>query len=135
VINKQTIVGYLGRDPEVESKGSGVCTKLNVGSTEKFKGRDGEKHERTEWFTVEFWDGEKFKPSEILSKYAKKGSMIYIEGSTQTRTWDDKAGVKQYFRSVRGEVFKLLDRKERGDGPSDDGPSTSGGNSNDDIPF
>jgi len=141
VFNEQTVIGYLGKDPEVKSVGSGTVTTLSIATSEKWKDKDGNKQERTEWFEVNFWDTQSYKPSEILPKYAKKGQLMWARGETQTRTYDDKDGVKRYRTSVRGKDFKFLGgSKDRGE--DDQGHGHHGGQqppsapaSDDDIPF
>jgi single-strand DNA-binding protein len=102
----------------------------------------GEKQERTEWHNVVVWD----RLAEICNQYLTKGRMVYIEGSLQTREWDDKEGVKRKTTEVRARDMVMLGGGPAGGGEggmpsrpdSAPGPGPSGGGSSitdDDIPF
>ena len=95
-INKQQIMGRLGKDPEVKTVGDTQVATVSVAVSEKWKDKKGEQQERTEWFEVNFWG----KDAENIQRFFKKGDGIYVEGPTQTRTYDDKDGVKRYRTSV-----------------------------------
>ena len=91
-LNKVTLIGHLGRDPEVRmtQSGSKVCN-LNLATSEKYKDK-----ETTEWHRLIA-----FGPiAEIAEKYLKKGSSVYIEGKLQTRKWQDKDGVDKYTTEI-----------------------------------
>lgn len=112
-INKAQLLGRLGADPELKNTPSGaaVCN-LSIATSYKYKDKtSGETIEKTEWHRVVFWN----KAAEIVAQYAKKGSRIYVEGSLQTRSWDDD-GIKRYTTEVKGEEFVLLDSNTKSDG-------------------
>lgn len=112
MINKVTLVGRLGKDPETRSAGSTSVTKFTVATDEKFTDKAGEKQERTEWHNVVAWG----KLGEICAKYLKKGKLVYIEGSIRTDSWDDKeSGQKRYRTEIIAGVMKMLDRAEKGE--------------------
>jgi single-strand DNA-binding protein len=87
--NKITIVGNLGRDPELRytPQGTAVCS-FSVATNEKRKDKTGEMQDVTTWFRITLWD----KKAETASKYLTKGSSIYIEGKLRTEEWTDKDG-------------------------------------------
>jgi single-strand DNA-binding protein len=104
VVNKVTLVGYLGRDAEVRHTASGemVCT-LNLATSESWKDKAGEKQERTEWHRVVLWG----RLAESLSSYLTKGKLVYVDGSIQTRSYE-KEGQKHYATDIRCTAIRLL---------------------------
>ena len=108
MVNKQTIIGRLGKDPEVKIlDGGAVVAKFPIASSETWKDKSGEKHEETEWFNIVAWN----KLAEIIEKYVKKGDLIYIEGKTKTRIYKDKDGDEKRFTEVVCDVMKMLGSK------------------------
>jgi single-strand DNA-binding protein len=118
-LNKVTLIGNLGNDPEIRSMNNGgkVCT-LSVATTESWKDKNsGEKREKTEWHRVViFGDG----LVRVAENYLKKGSKIYIEGSLQTRKWQDRDGNDKYTTEVVlqgfGGTLIMLDSRGSGGG-------------------
>ena len=105
MVNKVILVGNLGKDPATRSTPNGqeVAT-LTVATSEKFKGKDGEMQERTEWHTVVVWG----KQAESCGKYLTKGRQVYVEGRLATRKWTDKEGAERYTTEVVAETVKFL---------------------------
>ena len=104
-LNKIQIIGHIGRDPETRMAGETKVSNFSVAVTEKYKGRDGQTQEKTEWIKVVFWG----RQAEICEQYLKKGSSVYVEGKLETRSWDDKTtGEKKYQTEVRGTVLQML---------------------------
>ena len=105
MVNKVILVGNLGKDPQTRSTPNGqeVAT-LTVATSEKFKGKDGELQERTEWHTVVVWG----KQAESCGKYLTKGRQVYVEGRLATRKWTDKEGAERYSTEVVAESVKFL---------------------------
>ena len=151
-VNKVILVGNLGKDPEVRRMTSGEpVVNLSVATSETWRDKaSGEKKEKTEWHRISVLND---KLVEVVEKYVKKGSKLYIEGQLETRKWTDKDGQEKYstevvLRPFRGELT-MLDGKSSGGGSSafnssnDDapafGPSAGAGSSvadlNDEIPF
>ena len=137
-VNRATLIGFLGADPEMKyiPSGAGVC-EFRIATTETWT-KDGQKQESTTWHRIIAWS----KLAEICAKFLHKGSMVYVEGRIQTRTYDDKDGVKKYVTEIVASEVKFLDRK--GDGKRDEGgpppPSSGGGTGyggglDEDIPF
>lgn len=104
-LNKMTIIGNLGADPEVRYlDGGAVVATFNVATTEKFTNRNGEKVEQTEWFRVELWN----EQAKVAEKYLKKGNAVYVEGRLRTELWTDKEGKERTSLRVRATTMQLL---------------------------
>lgn len=144
-VNKVTIIGNLGKDPEMRYAPSGdaFCT-ITVATTDKWKDKNtGEKKEATEWHRVVF-NG---KLAEIAGQYLKKGRPVYVEGSLRTRKWKNKDGVEQYTTEIRADQMQMLGSKQddedtprsqkRSESKQAPAQSASGGfeDFDDDIPF
>ncbi len=135
-VNKVILVGHLGRDPEVRytPQGTAVAT-LNVATNERFKDKDGNWQDRTEWHRVVAWQ----RLAEIAGEYLKKGSQLYIEGRLQTRSWDDKSsGEKKYSTEVVANDLVLLGGRqaseEAGGGTSRSRAAAAGNNLDQRVP-
>jgi single-strand DNA-binding protein len=114
-VNKVIIVGNLGADPETRFLPSGeAVANIRVATTETWKDKtSGEKKEATEWHRIAFFG----RLAEIAGEYLKKGSQVYVEGSLRTRKWQDKDGQDRYTTEIRGDVMKMLGRREGGGEP------------------
>jgi single-strand DNA-binding protein len=129
-LNRVTLIGNLGKDPEIKYTPSGTpVAKLALATNERFKDKAGEWQDRTEWHNVVLWQ----RQAEIASEYLKKGSKVYIEGRLQTRSWDDKTtNQKKYMTEVVATDLILLGgRGESGGGDSVGqarGAAAAGGN-------
>jgi single-strand DNA-binding protein len=118
-VNKVILVGNLGRDPEVRSfQNGGKVAELRLATSESWKDRNsGERKERTEWHTVKiFTEG----LVNVAERYLRKGAKVYIEGSLQTRKWQDQTGADRYSTEVTlqgfGAVLVMLDGPQGGQG-------------------
>ena len=122
-VNKVILVGNLGKDPEVKYTPQGTpVAKITLATNERFKDKDGNWQDRTEWHNVVLWQ----RLAEIAGEYLKKGGKVYIEGRLQTRSWDDKqTGQKKYMTEVVANDLVLLG----GRGDSAGGGDYSGGSS------
>lgn len=110
-VNKAIIVGNLGKNPEVRSTQSGKwVASFSVATAEKWKGRDGQTQEKTEWHNIVAWG----KLAEIVGQYLVKGSQVYIEGRLQTRSWEDKDGNTRYMTEIVANTMQMLGRKGEG---------------------
>jgi single-strand DNA-binding protein len=115
-LNKMTIIGNLGADPEVRYlDGGAVVAQFNVATTEKYTNRNGEKVEQTEWFRVELWN----EQAKVAEKYLKKGNPVYIEGRLRTEVWTDKEGKERTSLRVRASTMQLLGSPGGGGGQDD----------------
>ena len=142
-INKVILVGRLGRDPELKYTASGTpFCRFSMATDDSWTDKgSGERTERTEWHNIVVWD----KLAEICNNYLTKGKMVYIEGSLQTREWDDQEGNKRKTTEIRARDMMMLGGPGEGGGgsrrpsaPPPGGESPGGGGSpitDDDIPF
>ena len=106
-LNKVTLIGNLGKDPETrELEGKIKVAKFSLATSESYRDEKGEKHTATEWHNVVLWRG----LAEMAEKYLKKGSSIYLEGKLKTRSFEDKNGDKRYVTEVIGENVIMLDK-------------------------
>ena len=105
-VNKATVMGVLGRDPETKQfPNGGSITTFSVATTEFWKDKTtGERKEATEWHRITTSN----RLAEIASKYLKKGSKAYIEGSLRTRKWKDQSGVDREATEIRADVLQLI---------------------------
>lgn len=124
-VNKVILVGNLGQDPEFRTIPSGtpVCT-LRLATTERFKDKNGELQDRTEWHNVVVWR----RLAEVARDYLKKGSGIYLEGKIQYRNYEDKQGVTRYVTDIVADNFIMLDSKGGGSGQQNSRPSDNSQN-------
>ena len=115
MLNKVMIIGRLGRDPELRYSQSGapVCT-LNIATDESYTDRDGNRVDRAEWHRVVVFQ----KAAENCSQYLSKGSLVFVEGSLQTRKWQDQQGQDRYTTEIKAQRVQFLERKEGGNGQS-----------------
>ena len=108
-INKVTLIGNLGKDPEIKYMPSGdAIANLTLATTESWKDKAGEKQEKTERHRISMFG----KVAEVAGKYLKKGSSIYIEGKLQTRKWQDKDGSDRYTTEIIANEMKMLGGKQ-----------------------
>jgi len=136
-VNKVIILGNVGKDPEtrVTQGGDGV-TNISVACTEKYKDKQGEQKEITEWVNVVFFG----KLAEIAGKYIRKGSTVYVEGKLKTEKYTDKNGVEKYSTKIIASNMQLVGGKPSADNqgagtvPKNSGAG-SGDMPDDDIPF
>jgi single-strand DNA-binding protein len=113
-VNKVILIGNLGKDPEVKHTPSGTpVAKLTLATNERYKDKDGNWQDRTEWHNVVLWQ----RLAEIAGEYLKKGGKVYIEGRLQTRSWDDKqTNQKKYMTEVVANDLVLLGGRGEGGG-------------------
>ena len=108
-VNKVIIVGNLGRDPETRyMPDGGAITNISVATTDKWKDKNGEMQEKTEWHRVAFFG----KLAEIAGEYLKKGSQVYVEGRLQTRKWQDKDGQDKYTTEIVANQMQMLGSRQ-----------------------
>jgi single-strand DNA-binding protein len=104
-VNKVSLLGRLGRDPDLRFTGTGTpFCRLRVATNDSFKNQEGEWTERTEWHTLVAWS----KLAEICNQYLKKGDQAYFEGSLQTRSFEDSNGNTRYVTEVKLREMILL---------------------------
>ncbi len=130
-VNKVILVGNLGSDPESRMAGDTPVCNFSLATNESWKGKDGQKQDRTEWHRIIVWG----KVGENCQKFLSKGRPVYIEGKLQTRSWEDKEGVKRYTTEVVARDVKFLGSasgNDRDDRPPEPPPMSD---SDADIPF
>jgi single-strand DNA-binding protein len=120
-VNKVILIGNLGKDPEVKyTQGGMPVAKFTMATNDRFKDKEGQWQDRTEWHNITAFQ----RLAEIVGEYLKKGGKCYIEGSLRTSSWDDKeTGQKKYKTEIIANDLVLL--SGRGEGTGDD----SGGRS------
>lgn len=112
-VNKAIVLGRLGQDPEIRYTNSGTAVAtLSVATSRKYKDKQSEKVEETEWHRVSLFD----RLAEIAGEYLKKGSIVYIEGRLKTNKFSDKQGIERYQTVVVGESMQLLGGNQQGGG-------------------
>jgi single-strand DNA-binding protein len=135
MLNKVTLIGNLGADPELKSlQSGGQVATLSLATTRRWKDKQsGERKEQTEWHRVIFFN----RLAEVADEYLKKGSQIYIEGRLQTRKWQGEDGKDRYTTEIIGEEMHMLGRKGDGAGSYTPPPPTSAPDDDydPDIPF
>ena len=119
-VNKVILIRNLGGDPEVKyTQGGTAVANLNIATNEVWTDKAGQKQERTQWHRVVVWG----KQAQVLSEHLSKGKQVYVEGSLQTRSWDDREGNKRYTTEVRAVRVLMLGRAE-GSRMAPEGPPT-----------
>lgn len=105
-VNKVILVGNLGKDPEIKTFDSGnQVANFPLATSEKFKNRDGELQEETEWHNITMFG----KKAELAEQYLRKGSKIYVEGKLRTRSYQDNDGNTRYITEIKTDSFAFLD--------------------------
>lgn len=108
-LNKVMLIGNLGKDPEVRYTTSGqAVASISIATTEKFKNKNGEWEERTEWHRITLWG----KLAEVAGEYLAKGKTVYFEGKLQTRKWQDRDGNDRYTTEIVAERMLILGGKK-----------------------
>ena len=110
-LNRVTLIGHLGKDPEMQFlEGNVAVAKFSLATAETFKDKTGKLISQTEWHSIVLWRG----LAELAQKYLHKGSLVYIEGRLKNRSWEDKEGNKKYATDIVGDNLILLDKNEEG---------------------
>lgn len=135
MVNKAILIGNLGRDPESKPLPSGgLVTNFSLATSRKFKDREGNKKEETEWHNVVVYG----KQAEIAQQYLVKGKTVYVEGRIQTRSWEDKErpGKKVYRTEIICDSFQMLGGRSEAAKPAETADEGDGYRGEDDsIPF
>ena len=111
-VNKVILIGNLGRDPEVRYSNAGAAiANVSIATSDSWKDKNtGEPVEKTEWHRVVFYR----RLAEIVGEYLKKGSKVYVEGSLQTRKWQDKEGQDRWSTEIVANEMQMLDSRQAG---------------------
>lgn len=135
-VNKVILIGNLGKDPELRYTPNGIAVaNFSIATNERWKDKDGNYQDRTEWHRIVAWR----KLAETVGEYLKKGSQVYIEGRLQTRTWEDQNGNKRSTTEIVADSLQMLGRREGVSSPDVAEPPTTSSDdemaANDDLPF
>jgi single-strand DNA-binding protein len=107
-LNRVSLIGNLGKDPEVSVlEGNVSVAKCSLATTETFRDKSGQPQSHTDWHTVVLWRG----LAELAQNYLRKGSLVYVEGKLKYRHYDDAAGTRHYITEIVADQLVLLDRK------------------------
>lgn len=129
-LNKVMLIGRLGQDPEIKKLSNGQSVaNFSVATSEKYKSKDGQQKEKTEWHRMVLYD----KLADLAGQYLAKGSQAYFEGKLQTRSWEDKEGKKCYATEIVVRNMQFLEKKAEGSSTPE--PGTPDFNSEEPIPF
>ena len=108
-LNKVLLIGNVGKDPEIRNLESGASVAtITLATSERYKDRNGETKELTEWHTIVAWR----QLADLAKNYIRKGSQIYVEGRIRSRSWDDQSGVKHYVTEILADSIQLLGRRQ-----------------------
>lgn len=119
MINKVTLIGYLGKDPEVRHfDNGGSVARLTVATSENYKDKEGNWQSQTEWHNVSAWRG----LADNAEKYMKKGHLVYVEGKLTTRKYTDANGVEKFATEVLALNLRSLERREKSEGGYNSAP-------------
>ncbi len=137
-INKVILIGRLGGDPELKyTPGGTAVANFSLATSETWTDKQGQKQEKTEWHRVVVWG----KLAELCNQYLAKGRQAYLEGSLQTRSWEDNDGKKKYTTEIVAKTIQFLGGNSQSSGSNDSGPDedysmdTDSNFTSDDIPF
>lgn len=147
MVNKVILIGNVGADPEVRYlEGGTAVANLRLATTERYRNKNGENIDQTEWHNIVLWRG----LAEIVEKYVHKGMRLYIEGRIRTRSWDDQNGNKRYTTEIWADNMQMLSYKQEGDNtgnaprtfnapapsaPATGTPAPEAPDDSDDLPF
>lgn len=104
MINKVTLLGRVGKDPEIKQFDNGSVANFTIATDDSYKDKSGQKIERTDWHNISIGSAGLV---EVVSKYVKKGDLIYVEGKIKTREYE-KEGQKRYLTEVRVDTLKMM---------------------------
>lgn len=105
------LIGNVGQDPDIRHLENGsTLAQFSLATSERFKDRDGNAHEQTEWHNIVAWRN----LADIVGNYVKKGTPLYVEGKIRTRSYDTQDGQKRYVTEIVAETIQLLGKREGG---------------------
>ena len=156
MVNKVTLIGRLGKDPEKRALPSGaVYVRFSLATNESYKDKEGNWQDQTEWHNIIMWR----ESAERAERQLKKGMLVYIEGKLTHRTWQDQDGKTNNMTEIAANTFRKLEKSEGGNsggynsypepeetgvgysnnndnkGSNETPPIDTGGDDNDDLPF
>ena len=127
-LNKVMLIGNVGNDPEIRyldsnpqsPQGNAKVASFRLATTERYRDRNGETRENTEWHSIVAWRSN----ADLVEKFVHKGSQIFIEGKLRTRQWTDQTGNKRFTTEVQADNIQLLGK--RPDAPQGGQPGSNG---------
>ena len=141
-LNRVTLLGNLGADPDVRTTPQGrKVANIRLATTESYKDNNGEWKEYTDWHRIVFWD----YLADNIEKYVKKGHKLYVEGKLKSRSYEDKEGITRYVTEVLAKKMIMLTPRSESNQQAGNNSSYTDGNSvefqsndtekDDDLPF
>ena len=117
-LNKVLLIGNVGNDPEIRyldsnpqgPQGNAKVASFRLATTERYRDRNGEVRENTEWHSIVAWRSN----ADLVEKFVHKGSQIYVEGKLRTRQWNDQTGNKRYTTEINADNIQLLGKRPDG---------------------
>ena len=109
-VNRVTLIGRVGQDANIRTVGDQKVASFNLATSEKYKGKDGNVVEQTEWHSITIWG----KLAEVVEKYVTKGTQLYIEGKLKTEKYTDSTGTEKYVTRIIANTMQLLGGKPEG---------------------
>jgi single-strand DNA-binding protein len=107
-LNKVLLIGNVGKDPEIRHlQGGASVATITLATSERYKDRNGESRELTEWHTIIAWR----QLADLAENYIRKGSQIFVEGRIRSRSWDDQNGQKRYVTEIQADSIQLLGKR------------------------
>lgn len=113
-LNKILLIGNAGRTPDIRAVGDTKVASFTLATTERYKGKDGNVREETEWHNIAVWG----KLADVVEKFVDKGTQLYVEGRIKTEKYTDAQGVEKYAVKVIASSLQLLGKKEGGSAPA-----------------
>lgn len=124
-LNKVILIGNLGNDPEVRTIANGNrVANLSLATSRRWKGKSGEMEEKTEWHRIVLWNNRGSNLADIVERFCKKGDKVYVEGSIEYRSWQDREGQTRYTTEIVARELIML--SGRGGDTADSPPSQVG---------
>ncbi len=131
-VNKVILIGNLGADPEIRyTPGGTAVANFSLATTETYTNKEGERVTKTEWHRIVAFR----RLAEICGEYLSKGRQVYIEGKIQTRSWEDRDGVKKYTTEIVADNMQMLGTRASQGGGGEPPAGGAPGSDLDDVPF
>jgi len=125
-LNKVMLIGNVGNDPEIRyldsnpqgPQGNAKVASFRLATTERYRDRNGETRENTEWHNIVAWRSN----ADVIERFVHKGSQIYVEGRLRTRKWTDRDGKDRYTTEIQVDNLQLLGKRPDREGDGQNGP-------------
>lgn len=126
-LNKVTLIGNVGADPEIRStSGGNRVAQFSLATSRTWTGPSGDRQEKTEWHRCVVWNAKNSSLADIVERYVKKGDKLYVEGRIEYRQWQDKDGQTRYTTEINvREMLMLGGGRQGGDSSYDEGSAPS----------